>query len=101
MPWLSDASSSNPSTNSPMILKTRHGSVCVNSSGRGLSSSCSSCVVPDGSGLPRLVVSSSPFFAISDTHDVVAAVDVDHLAGDPGRHRATKEDGGVSHFAGV
>src|SRR5687767_3948710 len=38
---------------------------------------------------------------MSDTHDVVAAVDIDHFAGDPGRHRATEEHGGVSDLAGI
>src|SRR6185503_4554745 len=36
-----------------------------------------------------------------DTHDVVSAVDVNHFAGDPGRHRAAKENGGVSYLASV
>jgi hypothetical protein len=33
------------------------------------------------------------------SHDVVAAIDVDHFAGNARRHRATEEDCGVSDFA--
>src|SRR5215510_14423834 len=100
MPWVNVASSSKPSTNSPMMRNTRQGSVCVNSSGRGLSRSCSSCVVLVFGRFKGLVVSSSPiFFAILDPHYVVATVDVDHFAGDPRRHRAAKEDGSVSDLA--
>src|SRR5215213_3750070 len=107
MPRLSVASSSKPSTNSPMIRKTRHGSVCVNSSGRGLSSNCSSCVVPGAFSPPPF-----SFFSILiraylsvklrlNTHDVIAAIDVDDLAGDSRRHRATQEHGCVSDFAAL
>src|SRR5262249_23989027 len=35
----------------------------------------------------------------SDRHDVVAAVDVDHLAGDPGRERRGEEERGVADLA--
>src|ERR1700752_1216252 len=97
MPRLSVASSSKPSTNSPMMRNTRQGSVCVNSSARGLSSSCSSCVAPL-SCLWRGV----SFFSIDlDAHNIKTAIDVDYFAGNAGRHRATEEDCGVPDFAGV
>src|ERR1044071_6032346 len=111
MPRLSVANSSKPSTNSPMIRNTRQGSVCLNSSGRGLSSSCSSCVVPGGCRLCGVFVFSILIrgYLLSvrvyprslNTHDVIAAVHVDHFAGNTRRHRTHEKYCGIPDLAWI
>src|SRR5437016_8502685 len=107
-----------------MIRNTRQVSVCVNSSRRGDSSNCSSCVTR----APARFFSLPLVFAIgqwsvvsgqwsvktvlltdhcppttdhcsSKCHDVVAAVHVEDFAGDGGGERATEEEGDVANLA--
>src|SRR4051812_2053239 len=119
-PRVTVANSSKPSTNSPVMRNTRHVSVCLNSSSRGDSSNCSSCVTRAPTrafSLPLVlamkavvsgrwsVVSADSFELTTDhcsskCHDVVAAVHVEDFAGDGRRERATEEEGGVADLAG-
>ena len=46
----------------------------------------------------RASVVNHPF---SVAHDVVAAIDVQHLSGDAAAHGAQQEHGGVGHFLGL
>src|SRR5947209_1216721 len=109
-----------------MMRKTRHVSVCVNSSARGVFSSCSSCVTAPrpgsksssvcfvsairwglgagGEGLVRACLfqptpSPQPLAPALKGHDVVAAVHVEDFAGDAGGEGAEEEEGRVADLA--